>query len=358
MLAGSRTFSRWRHRLRGGSLNALFLIAIGWLAGAGCMTSGSIARRALEAPNRQISLDQDFKQFAFATTNFPVQRLAVGPPPATLEVMVIEPGDYGAKIVSKITRRRSPPKGDAQTNQFTLDFHFSKLPLKPRLQTNDLCGTIFLLHGYSLSKEFMLPWGLTLAQAGYRVVLVDLRGHGHATGDRIYFGGVERTDLVQCLDALQQRRVCAGPVGVLGISYGAVLALQWAAVDPRVQSVAAISPYMNPGTAVADFLKTYVPALSWRTDTNAAAIVARRLAAEGPDLNTTAAVRQLKQPVLLVRGGHDELCRAEDLQQLQAAAPPGSAVTEVPLADHLVAGMCISQLSGPVTNWFGQHLSR
>src|ERR1019366_1135872 len=111
--------------------------------------------------------------------------------PATLEVMVIEPGDYGAKIVSKITPRRSPPKGDAKTNQFSLDFRFSKLPLKPKLQTNDLRGTIFLLHGYSLSKEFMLPWGLTLAQAGYRVVLVDLRGHGHATGDRIYFGGVE-----------------------------------------------------------------------------------------------------------------------------------------------------------------------
>jgi hypothetical protein len=43
---------------------------------------------------------------------------------------------------------------------------------------------------------------------------------------------------------------------------------------------------------------------------------------------------------------------------LKAAAPAGSEVTEVPLANHLVAGMCISQLSGPVVEWFGRHLTR
>jgi pimeloyl-ACP methyl ester carboxylesterase len=145
---------------------------------------------------------------------------------------------------------------------------------------------------------------------------------------------------------------------VLGISYGAVLALQWAAVDPRVETVTAISPYMNPGTAVADFLKTYVPVLSARTDQKAAGIVAQRLSAEGPDLNTIAAVHRLKQTVLFVRGGHDELCSAEDLNRLKAAAPAGSEVTEVPLANHLVAGMCISQLSGPVIEWFGRQLTR
>jgi pimeloyl-ACP methyl ester carboxylesterase len=358
ILAGIRWFYGRRGVVSGGSFAAVMMAAACWMACSGCMTPGGIARRALEAPNRQNNSDKEFKSFAFATTNFPVQRATVGPPPATLELMVIEPGDYGAKIFSKITPRRPLSKGDTKTNLFTFGFSFAKYPIRPKLQTNDIRGTIFLLHGYSLSKEFMLPWGMTLAQAGYRVVLVDLRGHGHSTGDRIYFGGVERTDMVQCLDELQQRRVCAGPVGVLGVSYGAVLALQWAAVDSRVQTVAAISPYMDPGTAVADFLKTYVPALSSRTDKKASDIVAQRLAAEGPDLNTTAAVRQLKQPVLFVRGGHDELCSAEDLKYLQAAAPPGSEVTEVPLANHLVAGMCISQLSGPVIEWFGRHLTR
>jgi len=357
-LAGIRGFYGRRGVVSGGNFEAVLLAAACCLMCNGCMMPGSIARRALEAPNLQNNMDQDFKSFAFATTNFPVQRIKVGPPPATLELMVIEPGDYGAKIFSKITPRRTLSKGDTKTNLFNFGFSFAKFPIRPKLQTNDIRGTIFLLHGYSLSKEFMLPWGLTLAKAGYRVVLVDLRGHGHSTGDRIYFGGVERTDLVQCLDDLQQRRVCSGPVGVMGISYGAVLALQWAVVDSRVQTVTAISPYMDPGTAVADFLKTYVPVLSARTDQKAADIVAQRLSTEGPDLNTIAAVHRLKQTVLFVRGGHDELCSAEDLNRLKAAAPAGSEVTEVPLANHLVAGMCISQLSGPVIEWFGRQLTR
>ena len=339
-------------------MRILFAALLLCLGGAGCVSPGTIARHAIEAPNKQSSVSEQLRPLAFLTTNFPIQRVSVGPPSASLEMMVMEPGDYSAKIVSSIARRRPRYKGDTHTNVFTFAFGFTNYPVKPKLETNNIRGTIFLLHGYSLSKELMLPWGLVLAQAGYRVVLVDLRGHGHATGDRIYFGGVERTNLVQCLDALEQRHVCDGPAGVLGISYGAVLALQWAALDPRVQCVTAISPYAEPGSAMEEFLKTYATFLTWKKDQEAAAIVARQLAAEFPDLTTLTAVRGLKQPVLFVRGERDELCSRESLVRLQAAAPKGSEVKEVPMANHLVAGMCISQLEGPVTDWFRVHLSR
>ena len=239
---------------------ALFL----GLSCVGCVSSRTIARHALEAPNRQFKEPKQLQRVLLVATNFPVQRVSVGPPPAALELMMIEPGDYGASVSSSITKRHPLHRGDTQTNEFTFMLNFSKYPPKPRLKTNGIPGTIFLLHGYSLNKELMLPWGMVLAQAGYRVVLVDLRGHGHSTGDRICFGGVERTDLVQCLDALEQRGVCKGPVGALGVSYGAVLALQWAAVDPRVQCVTAISPYSDPGSAVEGFLKAYAPVLMWK----------------------------------------------------------------------------------------------
>jgi pimeloyl-ACP methyl ester carboxylesterase len=339
-------------------MRVLFVLLFLCLGGAGCMSPGTIARHALEAPNKQSNPSEQLRPFAFATTNFQVLRVSVGPPPASLELMVIEPGDYSAKIVSSIARRRPRYKGDTHTNVFTFAFGFTNYPVKPKLETNNIRGTIFLLHGYSLSKELMLPWGMVLAQAGYRVVLVDLRGHGHATGDRIYFGGVERTDLVQCLDALEQRHICNGPVGVLGISYGAVLALQWAALDPRVQCVTAISPYSDPGSAMEEFLKMYATGLTWKEDQAAAAIVAHQLATEFPDLTTLTAVRGLKQPVMFVRGERDELCSRENLVRLQAAAPKGSELREVPMANHLVAGMCISQLEGPVTDWFRVHLNR
>jgi pimeloyl-ACP methyl ester carboxylesterase len=336
---------------------ALSLAMLACLVCAGCVSPAAVARHALEAPNHQSNDDKVFKQLAFVTTNFPVQKVSVGPPPASMELMVIEPGDYGATMTSNITARRPRYKGDTHTNVFAFAFGFTNYPIKPKLETNDIRGTVFLLHGYGLNKDLMLPWGMVLARAGYRTVLVDLRGHGHSTGERIYFGRVERTDLAQCLDALEQRGVCRGPVGVLGISYGAVLALQWAAVDPRVQSVTAISPYSDPGTAMEEYLKVYAPVLSWRTDHDAAGIIARQLANEWPDSTTASAVRGLKQPVLFVRGGHDELCSRDDLSRLRAAAPEGSEMREVPMANHLVTGMCITQLEGPVTNWFGAHLA-
>ena len=345
----------WRRELGLQILVAALLLS---LACIGCVSSRTIADRALHAPNQQIKLPKEFQHLdATLATNFPIQRIAVGPPPATLELMVLEPGDYDAKLTSTITPHHPRKRNDRHRYDFNFSFNFSNLNPKPRPGTNDLRGTIFLLHGYGLNKEIMLPWGLVLAKAGYRVVLVDLRGHGRSTGDRIYFGGIERTDLVQCLDALVQRRVCEGPVGVLGISYGAVLALQWAAIDPRVHSVTAISPYPDPGTAADRYLQTFAPNLTWRTDRKVAALVASRLAGF-PDLATETAIRQIKHPILFVRGEQDEVCLREDLSRFQTAAPPGSEIKEVPLANHLVVGMCINQLRGPVIDWFHNRLAR
>src|ERR1019366_7249353 len=92
------------------------------LAGAGCVSSATIARHALEAPNRQSNDEKVFKRFAFVTTNFPVARGSVGPPAAALEVMMIEPGDYGVIMTSSITPRHVVSKGDTQTNMFTFAF--------------------------------------------------------------------------------------------------------------------------------------------------------------------------------------------------------------------------------------------
>jgi pimeloyl-ACP methyl ester carboxylesterase len=324
----------------------------------GCTSPGKLARTALQAPNQHIKIPAEFERLgAILATNFPIERITVGPPPAMLDLMVMEPGDYNSKLNSTITVHHSQHHGDTNRYDFNFTFDLSRYAPKSKPSAKDIRGTIFLLHGYGLNKEAMMPWALVLAEAGYRVVLVDLRGHGHSTGDRIYFGGIERTDLVQCLDTLWQRHVCEGPVGALGISYGAVLALQWAAIDPRLQSVAAISPYPDPRTAVDRYLRTFAPNLTWRTDRKAAALVASHLA-EFPDLATETAVRQIKRPILFVRGENDEVCLKEDLSRFQAAAQPGSEVKEVPLANHLVAGMCITQLRDLVTEWFHRQLIR
>jgi pimeloyl-ACP methyl ester carboxylesterase len=328
------------------------------LMGAGCTSPGKIARTVLQAPNQHIKIPPEFDRLGtILASNYPIEHITVGPPPATLEVMVLEPGDYDVEMNSTFTRVPTPSPRDRPRYDFNFAFDLSQFTPKPSGVTDSIRGTIFLLPGYGLDKETMMPWALVLVEAGYRVVLVDLRGNGHSTGDNIYFGGIERTDMVQCLDELVQRQICVEPVGALGISYGAALALQWAAIDPRVQSVTAISPYPDPKTAVDRYLQTFAPNFTWRTDRKTAELVAAELA-EFPDLATETAIRRIKHPILFIRGEQDEVCLREDIRHFQAAAASGSEVEQVPLANHLVTGMCITQLRSPVTNWFQRQLSR
>ncbi|MGH7994661.1 MAG: hypothetical protein ACREDQ_14155, partial [Limisphaerales bacterium] len=57
----------------------------------GCTSPGKLARTALQAPNQHIKFPREFRQLDSAlNTNFSVERITVGPPPATLELMVLE----------------------------------------------------------------------------------------------------------------------------------------------------------------------------------------------------------------------------------------------------------------------------
>ena len=58
------------------------------------------------------------------------------------------------------------------------------------------------------------PW--PCPRAGYRAVLVDLRGHGRSTGKYLTYGVQEAQDISQVIDALEQQQLIAGEIGVLG----------------------------------------------------------------------------------------------------------------------------------------------
>jgi pimeloyl-ACP methyl ester carboxylesterase len=69
---------------------------------------------------------------------------------------------------------------------------------------------------------------------GFDVVAFDSRAHGESDGDACTYGFYEKRDLVQLIDSLP-----AGPVVLIGVSLGAAVALQTAAIEPR-----ALQPYV------------------------------------------------------------------------------------------------------------------
>lgn len=274
-------------------------------------------------------------------------RLPVGPPAAELHILELPPQDYHVTVTSRVETNRT-----------------GKTALVLSIVTNDVVNftpratpaTLFLLHGYMLSKESMLPWALQLAQAGYRVVLVDLRGHGQSTGAEVGFGKYEVNDLRQGLDQLIARGECDADIGVIGFSYGATLALHWAAQDARLRTVIGLAPYNQPAETFERLAKALKVPLSHRAAQKAAVLAAELLQLNWSDWAGEMAMRRLQVPTLLVGGGQDTVCPVTDLLRLREVAGSPVKIRVIAQADHFSLPMAMHLLHEPVEAWLTEHL--
>jgi pimeloyl-ACP methyl ester carboxylesterase len=345
---------------------ALLLLSVG---GGGCISSRTAANRIVEAPNHYAS-PKSYREMTnlwasmqtmldkHGVTNSYIHDLTnsalywtvrVGPPPAEITAVELPPKDYHLQVFSKVENSKSKKR------TFTAGVYFATN------STNNLDqlgrpATVFLLHGYMLSKESMALWAVLLAESGYRVVSVDLRGHGQSTGDTVSFGKYETEDLKQLLDYMIAHKQCDSSVGVLGVSYGATLALHWAAHDPRIRTVVAVAPYNHPEDAILRLAREFKIPITLGAAEKAVALSAARLDLKWADWSGAAAIRQVRVPVLLIGGGKDSISRPDDLAALQNAAAGESKLILIPIADHFVISMWFQELADPVRKWFQTRL--
>jgi pimeloyl-ACP methyl ester carboxylesterase len=81
-----------------------------------------------------------------------------------------------------------------------------------------------------------------------------------------------------------------------------------------------------------------------------------KLELEWADWSGEAAVRQGRNPVLLVAATKDTLCPPADIAILKEAAPVGSRSIVIPEANHQVLGMWLHELGEPIKEWFAARL--
>jgi alpha-beta hydrolase superfamily lysophospholipase len=335
----------------------LFLLVLLAIA-SGCSVSRLAANQIVTAPNLQRTHPTNY--FAKWWTNFfpnggsnPLVSITipVGPPEARLRGIAFPPRDYHWKFESTIATNRNGKRNFSLTAQPETNHTFAA-----RAEP----ATVILLHGYGMTKESMVPWAFVLAQAGYRVVTLDLRGHGESTGARIGFGRLEAADLSQALDYLIAHGLCDERVAVMGISYGATMALHWAARDSRLETVIAIAPYNQPDEAIARFAKMMNLPVPQKTVQAGTARAATKLNLKWKEWSAESAIRRAKCPVLLIGGEEDPICPPEDIRSLERAGnESGSVRVEgviVPQANHFVVGMSMGILSRPIKAWLNAHL--
>jgi pimeloyl-ACP methyl ester carboxylesterase len=222
-------------------------------------------------------------------------------------------------------------------------------------------GTILLLHGVRMDKRSSTLVALSLSDAGYRSVLVDLPGHGGSGGRYLTYGAHEPRDLSRLLDALTASGLKLGPVGAYGFSYGAAVAIDLAAADPRVRSIVAVSPFASLRGVVRDYRRKYLPAAlgvipdAWFQQ---AVTGAGWLTNFDPDASAPVKNITRSAATLLIHGDADTQVPLQHSQELERAAAGRARLLVLRGATHDAMPRDPSQaIRGAACAWFDEHLS-
>src|ERR1700719_1805195 len=222
---------------------------------------------------------------------------------------------------------------------------------------------VLLFHGVADNRVGVIGPSEFLLRAGYSVVMMDARGHGASDGPLATYGWLERNDTRAIIDALlasDERRYIsvrmtdpfpggmprpAAPsphIFALGESMGAGIALQSAAVEPRIEAVVAEASFANLREASYDYAglrrypwlgKTLFAPGTW-TMIYHAELLANLSAAE---VSPEKAVAMRAFPVLLICDGADVALPCRHTKRIYEAARGPKQMWIVPAAFHTAA---------------------
>jgi len=104
----------------------------------------------------------------------------------------------------------------------------------------DRRAALVYLHGVTDNRTSAAGVIERFGSRGFDVVAYDSRAHGESEGGACTYGWFEKQDLCRVLDTIG-----SGPIVLLGTSLGAAVALQAAAIEPRVSAVVAVEVFSD-----------------------------------------------------------------------------------------------------------------
>lgn len=140
------------------------------------------------------------------------------------------------------------------------------------------------------------------------------------------------------IDDLAHRGRLSGPLGVVGISYGAAVGIQLAVAEPRVRAVVAIAPFSSLRSVVPSYVESYLPLLGRLIPDS---LVQRGVDEAGaiahfePDAASPLdGIVRTRAQVLLIHGRADRHIPPQHSVALHEAAPDHSQLVLVDAEDH------------------------
>ncbi len=197
---------------------------------------------------------------------------------------------------------------------------------KARSSAGQRRGTVIYLHGVADHRGSGAGVIERFCPRGFDVIAYDSRAHGHSGGEACTYGYFEKADLQRVLDTLE-----AGPVVLIGSSLGGAVALQQAAVDPRISTVVSAEAFSDLKTVVterAPFVFTPVAI------EQSIQIAEEKGHFEIEKVSPVLAARHIKVPVLIIHGEADTETPPQHANRIFNALAGPKRLILVPKAKH------------------------
>jgi alpha-beta hydrolase superfamily lysophospholipase len=200
---------------------------------------------------------------------------------------------------------------------------------------------VLLYHGVSDNRTGVIGHGEFLLRHGYSLVMMDSRDHGESGGDMATYGWKERNDTVAITDALYSGEKVRH-LYALGVSMGAAIALQSAAVEPRIQAVVAEDPFADLREVSYDYaglgMGSWLGKSFFRPAVNSAMSSVQKEGGFNPeDVSPEKAVATRPFPVLLICGTRDHRIPCRHAERIYKSATGPKELWVVPGAEHASA---------------------
>lgn len=187
-------------------------------------------------------------------------------------------------------------------------------------------GSVVYLHGVADNRCSGSGVLERFRKAGFDVLAYDSRAHGESGGDAATYGFHEKEDLRSVIASLKP-----GPVFVIGSSLGAAVALQTAALEPRISGVVAAESFADFRTVVNE----RAPAIFTRSAVARSIALAEKESGFQIDaVSPAAAARSIQVPVLLIHGDADSATPPWHSQRIFEALQSPKRLILVPGAEH------------------------
>jgi alpha-beta hydrolase superfamily lysophospholipase len=193
----------------------------------------------------------------------------------------------------------------------------------------DARRTVITLAGYKGAKHHTLGIAAALWRGGADVLLFDNRGRGDSEGEITTLGYLEQLDALAAIEYARTRS--DAPLGLVGYSMGAAVAIMVAAGDERVGAVVADSPFASQRELLRAHLRRRIGLFSLPF-----ALAAERFLPY--DVREVEPIREVERisprACLFIHGGRDTVTDPEDSRTLYARAGDPKELWIVEEADH------------------------